>query len=421
MKKNNFLISYFIVFSFLMIVSRVFAATALVVGPEEGLPALGYTDLLKNHPVLIYADQQAYLGADLLDKVDAIVFFRAGWQDLALEFLPPENRILWKNDLIIPRDGSYEIYARYPDDRADKDLAPGFLIDNKPVTAPDGLEVASLRRWVHVGTTRLNRGRHTASAVPPGCIDFFLVDAGVRINFEKYIFEEVGRRKIRFYFTTDQEAGYVGFAKGPYDFQIVFAGKPKEERASLWTFQNKEIALRDMFCREKDLSRVFSGTATLSGHDGIFRLSSLSAARPKWIVFSPSEDMERKTAAAPFVSFQRISPVKYIVSVQDAKTPFWLVFSEGYNELWRLYRDDLKASSPWDMRDIRFLGKPFLKAKHYRLNAYANGWYVDPGEEGLPASFSLVLFFWPQAWFYLGLVISAIAFSITGVFLLWRR
>ena len=67
--------------------------------------------------------------------------------------------------------------------------------------------------------------------------------------------------------------------------------------------------------------------------------------------------------------------------------------------------------------DIKYLFRKSITDNHYLVNGYANGWYIEPKELGLDKDFTLVLYFWPQNLFYLGLGISALAFLGCAVYL----
>ena len=72
-------------------------------------------------------------------------------------------------------------------------------------------------------------------------------------------------------------------------------------------------------------------------------------------------------------------------------------------------------------QDVRYLFKKPLDAEHHLVNGYANGWYVEPGKLGLGEDFTLVMYFWPQTLFYLGLGISGATLLGCIGYLLWRR
>jgi len=153
----------------------------------------------------------------------------------------------------------------------------------------------------------------------------------------------------------------------------------------------------------------------------------------KWVVLEP-EDRRQKAEGRkePEITFKKINPTKYLVKVRGAKSPFWLVFSESFHKQWRLYKyqisnikyqnyfEEIVADYPnlkvkearhltkFTPSDIKFLFKESLEASHHLVNGYANGWYIEPEELGLEEDFTLVLYFWPQSLFYLGLGISAL-------------
>ncbi len=143
------------------------------------------------------------------------------------------------------------------------------------------------------------------------------------------------------------------------------------------------------------------------------------------------------TIGEPAITFKRESPVKYLVRVKDAKSPFWLVFCENFHQQWRLYRrgesgdefQEIVADYPGlgvkeakhEMRftpeDIRFLFAKPLSVRHEVVNGYGNGWYIEPEKLGLGDDFVLSIYFWPQSLFYLGLAISGL--TLVGVTAYW--
>ncbi len=150
----------------------------------------------------------------------------------------------------------------------------------------------------------------------------------------------------------------------------------------------------------------------------------------EWAVLEPDAGYKiRDATQEPEIIFKKINPTKYLVKVKGAEEPFWLVFSESFHEQWRIYhlpdieyklQDNIVAEYPkWGVKesehlmkftpqDIKFLFKKPLGAQHHLVNGYANGWYVEPNKLGLPEDFTLIIYFWPQSLFYLGLGISGI-------------
>ena len=140
----------------------------------------------------------------------------------------------------------------------------------------------------------------------------------------------------------------------------------------------------------------------------------------------------KKGKEEPEITFKKINPTKYLVKVEGAKAPFWLVFSESFHKQWRLYNkekvekkedgvfEEIVADYPklkvkeakhlikFTPKDIKCLFRKPLNAKHQVVNGYANGWYVEPRELELGEDFTLIMYFWPQSLFYLGLGISGL-------------
>jgi hypothetical protein len=142
-----------------------------------------------------------------------------------------------------------------------------------------------------------------------------------------------------------------------------------------------------------------------------------------WFVSQPDE-AATALIEPKAVDFEIVNPTKKLVRVTGATTPFYLAMSESYHDKWRLELDNKKVHGP--------LGSwwPFTKPdavadeRHFKLNSFLNGWYVDPAElcsevtggksqvagctRNPDGSYDmqLVIEFSPQRWFYLGLIIS---------------
>jgi len=125
-------------------------------------------------------------------------------------------------------------------------------------------------------------------------------------------------------------------------------------------------------------------------------------------------------------SIKKINPTKYKVGI-NATQPFYLVFSESYHPLWKIYyrtdkvnnmihnnadATEYKHSNIFTPGDISFLLKnPLTEENHFVVDGYANGWYIDPKEIGTN-DFTITIYFWPQSLLYIGLIISGSTFVI---------
>ncbi len=83
---------------------------------------------------------------------------------------------------------------------------------------------------------------------------------------------------------------------------------------------------------------------------------------PKAFIFSRQKNTpvnyESSFSKLPELLIEKINPTKYIVKVQNATDPFWLVFSENFNPDWHASVN----------------GRSF---DHFQINGFANGYLVD--------------------------------------------
>lgn len=104
----------------------------------------------------------------------------------------------------------------------------------------------------------------------------------------------------------------------------------------------------------------------------------------KWDKNDPSEGSKRQV---PKTSFVKRNPAEYEVQIEGASDPFILVLSESFNPGWRLSLLD---------KGVNLDGR-----NHFKINGFANAWYLE--EEG---SYRVRLQFWPQKFFFPGLLVS---------------
>ncbi len=88
-----------------------------------------------------------------------------------------------------------------------------------------------------------------------------------------------------------------------------------------------------------------------------------------------------KKLTVPQVTFKKINPTKYNVSVKGASQPFWLVFSEAFHPKWTISVD----------------------GEHAMINGFANGWYIKK-----TGDFETEIYFKPQNDLYFGVGVSAL-------------
>ncbi len=126
------------------------------------------------------------------------------------------------------------------------------------------------------------------------------------------------------------------------------------------------------------------------------------------------------------ITFDLINPTRKLVHIKGATTPFYLAMSESYHPQWQLQFNNDKINGFFNS------WVPFVKSDrigdgyHYKLNGFLNAWYVNTKDvcsmkalctKNADGSYDIeiVLEFFPQRWFYLGLLISGtILVSLLG-------
>ncbi|MCP4649299.1 MAG: hypothetical protein GY853_04340 [PVC group bacterium] len=142
----------------------------------------------------------------------------------------------------------------------------------------------------------------------------------------------------------------------------------------------------------------------------------------------------------PEIVFKKINPTKFSVEIKNAKHPFWLVFNERFHEDWNIYKtqisdantlrnDELSSYSQFGVKeseyrlqfapqDFKFLFLKPMDLQHKVANAYANAWYIEPENFEKSNNFSFVIYFLPQSFFYLGLLISVFSMLLSVIFMI---
>jgi len=164
---------------------------------------------------------------------------------------------------------------------------------------------------------------------------------------------------------------------------------------------------------------------------------------------------------SPKITFSRTNPTKYRVRVEGSEGPYTLVFGDSFHSGWKIYKiqdsirpgqikgqnlgktfwgvlgrglswvtdlfldnedrgevvasyfDGLVGEGPH--RDIFLEPKTFetwgrgeIGASHLMVNGFANAWYIEPEDVGGDTDYELIIEFWPQRIFYLGLFVSGL-------------
>lgn len=97
----------------------------------------------------------------------------------------------------------------------------------------------------------------------------------------------------------------------------------------------------------------------------------------------------------PQVSIQQASPIKYILSIKNAKDPYILSLNNRYSPLWKLTFANSKVPNPF------FSYSKFISPQVV-VDGYANGWVIDKSGD-----YQVIIEYFPQELFYVGIFVSA--------------
>ena len=177
-----------------------------------------------------------------------------------------------------------------------------------------------------------------------------------------------------------------------------------------------------------------------------------------------------KKIIAPTIEFKEINPSKYAVIIHNAKSSFPLIFNLMYLKGWKLYPQIYPKNGEnnyhnaggmlkYGNKDITFLGKKFISQNingtiqnnnipnshiletlfekslpskyHFVANGYANSWWINLNyikklgpqyykvNKNGTIDFKLIIDYWPQRLFYIGIIISGTTFILFGLYLIY--
>jgi len=100
----------------------------------------------------------------------------------------------------------------------------------------------------------------------------------------------------------------------------------------------------------------------------------------------------------PKISYKKINPTKYLVNIENARDPFYLVQLENYDPYW---------SAKIDKNKIK---------EHEKIYGYANSWYINK-----KGDYNVVIEYTPQKYFYFSLFISLTFLLILIIYLFYLK
>ncbi len=192
------------------------------------------------------------------------------------------------------------------------------------------------------------------------------------------------------------------------------------------TLDDKDVALHADVADAEGVDYVTGPLQLPAGDHSVsgFFDNSVSDYAVESIEIHPAQ--EPISSAVPGVTFEKINPTRYVAHIKDAHAPFFLVFSESFHADWRAFVGRELAKAPSTVQGVRWYepsalaswfldgGGRVIVPEHYRVNGYANSWYIDQ-----TGSFDVVIEFVPQRLYEAGLVTSIVTLAGYALYLLW--
>ncbi len=157
--------------------------------------------------------------------------------------------------------------------------------------------------------------------------------------------------------------------------------------------ENKSIVIRALFSplpSDNRWSRIED--LVLSGGSHTFQLPSGSVEKLTIVSSRP--------VTPPSVKFSKVAPYEYQVTVNNASSPFYLVFNEGFDRGWKIFDGKLPF--------FHLLSTPLIsEVDHFLGNGFGNAWYMNR-----TGTYELTIYYYPQAIYEGSLILTVVAFFV---------
>lgn len=168
--------------------------------------------------------------------------------------------------------------------------------------------------------------------------------------------------------------------------KLIFKVKPWNDCESIFFTRGKHK------CKEESFRRPYDRTT-----DVVVRNVTFTRRLIDEPILVKSNSLSSPVTA--HVTYEKIDPTNYRLTVRDAKEPFILVLSELFDPGWKIFTSDGSE----------------LKGKHFLVNGYANGWQIERGDNQ-----KLTLKFAPQDLLTSTGRISQAAFILGLLIVVWN-
>ncbi|MBT89686.1 MAG: hypothetical protein CMN79_04265 [Spirochaetales bacterium] len=183
------------------------------------------------------------------------------------------------------------------------------------------------------------------------------------------------------------------------------------------TFQNKSVDLLSMYYYPKNIigniTNIINPSILInissSNSWPVVKNVSLDGGR-HFIQFPEHQSgfgeiliASTKEPIVPYINYSKLSPNEYHITVNNASSPFYLYFSETFDQDWKVYDETLPF--------LRIFSKSIVSDEnHFLVNGFANAWFIN--ETG---TFSFTLYHFPQAIYEVSLTLTIITVLLMGI------
>lgn len=283
-----------------------------------------------------------------------------------------------------------------------------LLTEVKPVR-PESMEISSEAVQISVDTSVLN----TQSGI------IWQIDNWSRQNYYLLTFEYLSHGipfKIRVSDSGKDKAGNRQPADLLTENQLE-SGKWRSYQAMIHASRYADMAFIQVAADNVGASKV---------RIQLKNISLVNLPQPT-ILFKKVLDSSAQNQMPPQISFAKINPTKYKITVKDANDPYFLVLNQEFSSRWKLFLEGKNKykysfSIPFDSNIFETAGKsPISEKNHLPVNGYANAWYIAPSDVKNAKEYTLIAEMSTQQYFYFGLAISTITLMGIMIFGLYKK
>jgi len=188
------------------------------------------------------------------------------------------------------------------------------------------------------------------------------------------------------------------------DVDKKFSIAAEDDKKQFFYFYGKEggVSARVYYCTQ-EYARLALNTDNFSLEE-VFRPS----------VYVANAEGEYNRNIQSTVNYVPKNPTNYHITLDDTSQEQILTFNENYNSNWKLYPRSITEGSLLNKFFFALFHKPLYEKNHFVINGYANAWLLPSDAEK-----DLVVFFYPQQLFTIGIMVSLITLCFILAVKMW--